>query len=161
VGDAHYAREEWPTTQRDWENLWSLNPHPIRLTKIVYSVNKERKVFDAISFRFAGQTFKSYEMSATEHHKRLVCPVKLRHGISTVKIKQRNSIEGISMICGLWLICRGGQDAAKIDLCPGLGQWRLQRLNPRESIIGIHSYLVADDESISSEQSIALKENNA
>ena len=51
------------------------------------------------------------------------------------------------MICGVWLICASGQDAAKIDLCPGLGQWRVQQLGKREHIIGLHSYVLADDES--------------
>ena len=52
------------------------------------------------------------------------------------------------MICGLWLIMKNGADAAKIDLCPGLGQWRIQNLGKDEAIIGMHSYLVADDESV-------------
>lgn len=53
------------------------------------------------------------------------------------------------MICGLWMITRDGTDAVKIDLCPGLGQWRVQLLSEREVIIGLHTFVVADDESIS------------
>ncbi len=51
------------------------------------------------------------------------------------------------MICGLWLIASNGADAAKIDLCPGMGQWRIQNLHKHEYIIGMHSYVLADDES--------------
>ena len=54
------------------------------------------------------------------------------------------------MICGLWFVTRNGTDAVKIDLSPGLGQWRVQQLNPWEFIIGMHSYIVADDESVES-----------
>ena len=46
---------------------------------------------------------------------------------------------------------KNGMDAAKIDLCPGMGQWRVQHLNQHEAIIGMHSYIVADDESFQSE----------
>ena len=53
------------------------------------------------------------------------------------------------MICGLWLIGEKGQEVAKIDLSPGLGQWRVQSLNKDEHIIGLHSFVQADDESIS------------
>lgn len=52
------------------------------------------------------------------------------------------------MICGIWLIADNGSDAAKIDLCPGLGQWRAETLAKDERIIGLHSYVLADDESI-------------
>ena len=52
------------------------------------------------------------------------------------------------MICGLWLVMKNGADAAKIDLCPGYGQWRVQPLAEQEVIIGMHSYIVADDESV-------------
>ena len=46
---------------------------------------------------------------------------------------------------------KNGMDAAKIDLCPGMGQWRVQHLNQHEAIVGMHSYIVADDESFQSE----------
>ncbi len=51
------------------------------------------------------------------------------------------------MICGLWLVASNGTDAAKVDLCPGMGQWRIQHLDKHEYIIGMHSYVLADDES--------------
>ncbi len=51
------------------------------------------------------------------------------------------------MICGLWFIAANGSDAAKVDLCPGKGQWRVQVLERHEYIIGMHSYVQADDES--------------
>jgi len=40
-----------------------------------------------------------------------------------------------------------GEDITKIDLCPGRGSWRVQHLAENEYIIGLHSYVVADDES--------------
>ena len=52
------------------------------------------------------------------------------------------------MICGLHLIASDGCDAVKIDLCPGLGQWRVQTLDKDEFIIGLHSYIVAEDEPV-------------
>ena len=58
------------------------------------------------------------------------------------------------MICGLWLIGEKGQEVAKIDLSPGLGQWRVQNLEKHEHIIGLHSYVLADDESISEVSSL-------
>jgi len=71
-----------------------------------------------------------------------------RQTIQTIKIKQRNTVMGMSMICGLWLISDKGKDTAKIDLCPGLGQWRVQTLQEHERIIGLHSFVVPDDESV-------------
>ena len=58
----------------------------------------------------------------------------------TVKIKQRNTLEGVAKICGLWLIDAEGMDCAKIDLCEGLGTWRIQTLDKNEQIIGLHHY---------------------
>jgi len=58
------------------------------------------------------------------------------------------------MICGIWLIADNGSDAAKIDLCPGLGQWRAETLAKDERIIGLHSYVLADDESITQEEDL-------
>ena len=52
------------------------------------------------------------------------------------------------MICGLQIISSDGCDAVKIDLCPGLGQWRVQTLHKNEFIIGLHSYIVAEDEPV-------------
>ena len=86
------------------------------------------QAFDAISLRFTNQQFKSYELSATDKTKRIVCPVKKPQKISTIKIKQRNSPEGFSIICGLWLVTKNETDSVKIDLCPGKGQWRIQKL---------------------------------
>ena len=50
------------------------------------------------------------------------------------------------MICGIWLLDKEGNDAAKIDLSPGLGSWRVQHLQPDEYIIGYHYYVHAEDE---------------
>ena len=38
------------------------------------------------------------------------------------------------------------KDVARIDLCPGYGTWRIQKLEKNESIVGLHSYIEADDE---------------
>jgi len=146
VGDVHLGREEWPSLPEEWENLWSIKPQPIKLSKITYCINKEEQCFSAISLSFREQTFQAYDLSATDKVLRRVCHVKQRHPIRTVKIKQRNNPQGISMICGLWLIGEKGYEVAKIDLSPGLGQWRVQPLNKHEHIIGLHSYVQADDE---------------
>jgi len=101
VGDVHLGREEWPSTPQQWNQLWSIEPKPIKLSHIVYSVNRQERAFDAFSLRFVNQTFKSYDLVATDNSERLVCKVRIRSSIATIKIKQRNSLEGISMICGL------------------------------------------------------------
>jgi len=87
VGDVHLGREEWPTLPADWENLWSIEPQPIKLTKITYSINAAERCFDAISLQFKGQTFEAYDLSATDATLRRVCHVKQRPTIRTVKIK--------------------------------------------------------------------------
>lgn len=148
VGDVHLGREEWPSLPEDWENLWSISFKPIKLSKIVYAVNKKEQCFNAISLSFRNQAFNAYDLSATDATFRRVCHVKQRYRVQTIKIKQRNNTAGISMICGLWLIGEKDEDLAKIDLCPGLGQWRVQTLDKHEHIIGLHSYVLADDESV-------------
>jgi len=50
-----------------------------------------------------------------------VLPVKLRQQVKTIKIKQRNTPDGVSKICGLWLQTTAAEDMVKVDLCPGLG----------------------------------------
>ena len=45
------------------------------------------------------------------------------------------------------MLTKQGQTIISVDLCPGLGQWRVQHIQDSEFIIGIHSYVVADDES--------------
>lgn len=72
--------------------------------------------------------------------------------IGKIKIKQRNTLEGVSKICGLWFISTAGADIFMIDLSPGLGQWRVQTLNKGERIIGMHSYAIADDESMEDQE---------
>ena len=72
VGDVHLGRESWPSTQEDWENIFSIKPLPIKLCKIAYSVNEREKAFNAIRIHFKNQEFESYELQATERRKRLV-----------------------------------------------------------------------------------------
>ena len=57
VGDVHLGREEWPSLPEDWEALWNINPQPIRLSKITYSVNTAERCFNAISLSFREQKF--------------------------------------------------------------------------------------------------------
>ena len=45
-----------------------------------------------------------------------------------------------------------------IDLCPDLGQWRVQTLYEGERIIGLHSYVVADDESVAGRSNDSMSE---
>ena len=70
-----------------------------------------------------------------------VCNVKMRKNVHTVKIKQRNTPEGVAKICGLWLLAQDESDCAKIDLCEGLGTWRVQTLAKDEQIVGLHHYV--------------------
>lgn len=70
-----------------------------------------------------------------------VCNVKMRKNVHTIKIKQRNTPEGIAQICGLWLLAQDESECAKIDLCEGLGTWRVQTLAKDEQIIGLHHYV--------------------
>lgn len=161
VGDVHLGREEWPATPEDWDNLWNL-PQPIKVSKLSYSINVDEMAFDALSISFAGQDFDAYEIKATNRRRRIVKALKLRQEIKIIKIKQRNTPEGISKICGLCLINSQGQDMVNIDLCPNLGQWRVQTLYEGEHIIGLHSYVVADDESVAghSNESMSDGERN-
>ena len=70
-----------------------------------------------------------------------VAIIKMRKNVSIVKIKQRNTPEGVAKICGLWLVASDNTDCVKIDLCEGLGTWRIQTLHKDEQIIGLHHYL--------------------
>ena len=153
VGDVHLCREQWPSSVDDWRRLWGISPHPIKLAKIVYSVNAKEQAFNSIKLQFANQNFEGFDLSASDELPRKTCPVKLRKPITQIRIKQRNSLEGISKVCGIWLLSEDGTDAAKIDLAPGLGTWRYQTVQKTERIIGFHYYVVADDESIGSESS--------
>ena len=85
--------------------------------------------------------------------------VKMRKNIHTVKIKQRNTPEGVAKICGLWLLAADNSDCAKIDLCEGLGTWRVQTLEVDEQIIGLHSCIKFDapeEDSYSGQNSLNL-----
>jgi len=42
VGDVYCGRKQWPSASKDWEDLLSIRPLPIKLTKIIYSVNEEQ-----------------------------------------------------------------------------------------------------------------------
>ena len=150
VGDVHLEREEWPFSPEDWHNLLSITPAPVTLSKIIYSVNVDEEAFDAISLRFANQNFQSYDLAATDQTKRIKLKVQPNLRIRLIKIKQRNTIKGVSKICGLWLQTETGKDIVKIDLSPGRGNWRIQHIGEDEYIIGMHSYVVADDESLNS-----------
>lgn len=66
VGDIHNSREAWPYTELDWVNLLGINPQPIKLSKLVYSINQEEGAFDAISLIFNNQEFKSHDLKATD-----------------------------------------------------------------------------------------------
>lgn len=63
-----------------------------------------------------------------------------------VKIKQRNTPEGVSKICGLQFLAEDGTEMAKIDLCEGLGQWRVQKLEKHEYIIGHRVFTPSEDD---------------
>ncbi len=76
VGDVHCAREQWPEHEEDWRKLWNIDSQPIRLSKVSYSVNQSQKCFDAISLTLRDQHFDSYDMSATDNHKRFVCQIR-------------------------------------------------------------------------------------
>ena len=126
------------------------------LTKVFCSVNKQEKAFDAVSLGFRGQKFVGYDLSATRDSLNMNCyKLSAQTKPSTIKIKQRNTEEGVSKICGLQMLDSTDQMIISIDLCPGLGQWRIQKLATSEYIIGLHSYVVADDES--SEPQISTK----
>lgn len=57
VGDVYNGREQWPATQRDWQNLWHTQPLPVKLCKLVYSVNETEQAFNSISLEFVNQDF--------------------------------------------------------------------------------------------------------
>ena len=82
---------------------------------------------------------------AAEEH---VCHVKMRKNVHSVKIKQRNTPEGVAKICGIWLLAQDGSECAKIDLCENLGTWRVQNLKKDEQIVGLYNYVHSsyDDE---------------
>ena len=113
---------------------------PVKINKIFYSVNEKESAFNSLSFTFVGQKFVSQTLEATNEHEDAVCNIKIQKSIRTVKIKQRNTPEGVSKICGLHFQAEDGTDLAKIDLCEGLGTWRVQTIEPNEKIIGFHYY---------------------
>ena len=119
---------------------------PLTLTKIVYSVNSSERAFGSIGLRFGDQGFQGEDLVALEEGTQVECPVVGKLKTQTVKIKQRNTPEGVSMICGLWLLDTEGNDKLKIDLSPGLGSWRVQMLGHDEYIVGYHYYVMGDDE---------------
>lgn len=60
---------------------------PIKLAKILYSVNQKEKAFDAISLHFKNQKFEAFDLESTRHTKRLAANIPMRKQISTIKIK--------------------------------------------------------------------------
>ena len=62
-----------------------------------------------------------------------------------MKIKQRNTPEGVAKICGFWLLGVDGSDCVKVDLCEGHGTWRVQILEDKEQIVGLHHYIAEAD----------------
>ena len=105
-------RQQWPMTEHDWKNLWNIRPLPIKLEKIQYTVNEQEKVFASISLAFQAQNFESYQVCTKNTEDQVVipedemdsCHVKMRKNVHTIKIKQRNTPEGVTKICGLWLL---------------------------------------------------------
>ena len=122
VGDVHLEREEWPSSPEDWHNLLSLQPGPVQLSRIFYSVNQTERAFEVISLHFRGQKFKAYDLSATSGKPNMNC-IKLSSKMkpAIVKIKQRNTVDGVSKICGLQMLTSKDDMIVSIDLCPGLG----------------------------------------
>ena len=59
VGDVHFGREQWPSEPEDWQNLLSITPLPIKLSKIIYTVNESEKAFESLAFKFSNQKFQS------------------------------------------------------------------------------------------------------
>ena len=147
VGDVLCGHNSKPDSQQDWSNLLGIRPLPIKLCTIEYSINEQEEAFSSLSLQFSNQNFPSPELKAYDNlGEKLICSVKLRKPTKIIKIKQRNTTNGISKICGLWLVAKDGSDNAKIDLCEGKGQWRIQTLEKAEYIIGFHNYFRADDE---------------
>ena len=168
VGDVHCVKEQWPSSQEDWANLWEHNQLPIRLSKIIYGVNRQEKAFNYFSMHFKpSQNSDGEEHSASceivaskyddcnDHTELRIFQRKLIH---TVKIKQRNTPEGVSKICGLWFLAEDGADLAKVDLCEGFGQWRVQTLAKHEYIIGYHYCEASEDENSCQEEFIEVSE---
>ena len=121
VGDVHYRRVQKPSSQADWQNLLKMRPLPLKLSNIEYSVNTEEEAFASLSFQFSNQNFEKWGLCACNEREKLSCAVKLNKPTRLVKIKQRNNLDGVSKICGLWLQAQDGSDNAKIDLCIGKG----------------------------------------
>lgn len=119
---------------------------PAQLSKIVYAIDEKNLAFKAIKLVFESQNFDSWDLEATSSPKRQVCHVNGRMPIRTIRIKQKNNVDGVSQICGLCFRDEEGKDIVLIDPCPGYGQWRTQKLEPDEQIIGMHCYLIAEDE---------------
>jgi len=112
-------------------------------------VNEKEGAFDSLALKFSDQCFEPFYIASSEGSRKRTCPVKLRKDVNLIKIKQRNTVEGVSKICGLWLIAADGTELAKIDLCEGQGTWRVQTLHKDEYIIGFHYYVLGDDEILS------------
>ena len=87
-------------------------------------------------------------MLSTSERDKIMSRVEISTKPAIVKIKQRNTVEGVSKICGLEMLSSNGETIVSIDLCPGLGKWRIQHLGPSEFIIGFHTYIPGDDESV-------------
>lgn len=134
--------------------MWNLRPLPIKLEKIEFSVNAEANAFNSIALEFQGQqNFESYRYDVRNNSENSitnmeVCHVKMRKNVQTIKIKQRNTPEGVAKICGIWLVAADGTDCAKIDLCEELGSWRVQSLSKEEQIVGLHHYLQQHDDAV-------------
>ena len=78
VGDVHLSREQWPSCAKDWQNLWSIQTLPIKLSKIIYSVNEQEMAFNSMSLHFQNQEFESFELAASNDCDSVVCQLKLR-----------------------------------------------------------------------------------
>ena len=78
VGDVHLSREQWPSSAKDWQNLWSIQPLPIKLTKVTYAVNEQEMAFNSISLQFQNQGFESFELAASNDCDSVICQLKLR-----------------------------------------------------------------------------------
>lgn len=96
VGDVHLSREEWPATAEDWQNLWKLKKMPALLSKIVYAIDEKNQAFKAIRLVFDSQTFQSFDLAATACTKRQVAHVSSRKPIRSIRIKQKNNVDGVS-----------------------------------------------------------------
>ena len=112
---------------QDYSNLFNIRPLPVKLCSIEYSVNEDEEAFRSIALQFSNQKFEQWEVNSNntkpqnDDQDKYICQVMLRKPTKYIKIKQRNTLEGVSKICGLWLVAKDGSDNAKIDLCEGKG----------------------------------------